>query len=53
MIIDTYQLLLLSRRQKITEVMTRQFIRKYGNSNYPKFKKLLFGPFEIMRFILA
>jgi len=34
-----------------TEVMTRHRIRKYGKSKYPKFNKILFGPFEIIRFI--
>ena len=38
--------------KKITEVMTRHRLRKHGKSNYPKFKKIIFGPFEIMRFIL-
>ena len=37
---------------KITEVMTRHRLRKHGKSNYPKLKKIIFGPFEIMRFIL-
>lgn len=37
---------------KFTDVMVHHRKRKYGNTNYPTFSKILLGPYEALKFII-